>query len=188
MLPNIAFIGRMRSGKDTAFEIIQSNGFNVKRVAYGDVMKEKFYELFPQYKGQPKPTAEIIHFGQSMRVIDPDIWVNLTIGGLKVNDLMRDLYGLEVPSLVFTDVRQRNEYQACQEQGCIFIKIESTEHTRAGRMLQLGEKPNHSIFRANTEEELEAFEYDYLITNNGDMSDFQAQIRAILFDILADKR
>lgn len=184
-LPNIMLIGQMRTGKDTIYKILEEEGFYVKRVAFGDVMKEKFYELFPQYKKRPKPIKEIVHFGQTLRVIDPDIWVNLTIGGLKVDDLMRDQYGLPAPSLVFTDVRQWNEYKACREQGCIAIRVHSQDGIKAQRMRVLGEEVNPDLFTAGTEEELKSFPHEYSIWNNGSFEGLRAQIKAIVLDIAA---
>lgn len=182
-LPDIVVFGKMRSGKDEFCKIVQTLGFDVQRVAFGDPMKVKFFEMFPHIPQEPKPIKDIIHFGQSMRVIDPDIWVKLTIGQLKMNRRFIEGANLEPTPAIFTDVRQHNEYDACKQLGAVMVKLEVPEHIRVERMLKAGETVSEGILTASTETKLELFPYDYKITNNGSRDDFTREIVELIYKI-----
>lgn len=186
-LPDIALYAKMRSGKDEVFKILRDFDFNVKRVAYGDVMKEKFFELFPNIPVEPKPIKEIIHFGQSMRAIDPDIWVNHAIGRLKMERKMLEDYNIEHSSAVFTDVRQMNEYEACKALGCVMVRIDSMEHIRVGRMIKAGEAVSEEILRADTELVMDNFEPDYIVENNGTRADLERNVWDLIYKIQSER-
>lgn len=179
-LPNIALIGRTRSGKDQVFKIIEAQGYDVQRVAFGDALKEKFYDIFPEYNNKPKPIEHLIFFGQSMRKINEDVWVNSTMGKLRVNEHFYEQYGLQKPTYVFTDVRQANEVEACKALNCVFIKIVASPDVRIARMEKLGEKVDVSVLHSNTERELESFDYDYIIHNNGSPETLAIKVKTVL--------
>lgn len=182
-LPDIAFFAKMRSGKDEAFKIIEELGFNVKRIAFGDIMKEKFYDVFRDIPPEPKPIGEIIHFGQSMREIDIDIWVKYTMGQVRFDRHLMNNHGITPPSLIFTDIRQQNEYDACKQLGCIMVRIDSMEHIRVGRMLKAGERVTEEILTANTETALDSFKPDYVIENNSTHEEFAREILELIYQI-----
>lgn len=179
-IPHIALVGKTRSGKDQVYQILAQKGLHVQRVAFGDAMKEKFYELFPQYVGLPKPTGQIIHFGQSMRVIDEDVWIKLALNAIRVHAVLYDQYGIEPPSYVFTDVRQANELKAVKQLGAVVVKVEASPEVRVRRMRILGETPTQEVLHANTETDLDSFDYDYLIKNNGTHGELETAIDNLL--------
>lgn len=181
--PHIALIGKTRSGKDEVAQLLEGMGYPHERVAFGDIMKEKFYDIFPQYKGKPKPTKEIIHFGQSMRQIDENVWVNYLMGNIRGIQLFHDTYQIDRPVYVFTDVRQQNEYDACRELGCVTVKVVAGDALRVGRMLAIGEDPTEEVLKANTETELDKFETDYTIQNNGTLEDLAEEVKALMIKL-----
>lgn len=187
-LPDIALFAEMRSGKDEFFKILQELGFDVQRVAYGDMMKVKFFEMFPHIPHEPKPIKEIIHFGQSMRVIDPDIWVKLAIGQLKMNRRFIEGAGLKHSTAVFTDVRQLNEYNACKALGCVMVKLEASKEVRVQRMLSAGETVSEEILNASTETVLQSFPYDFKVTNNGTREELMKEVVELVYKIQGAKR
>jgi len=182
-LPEIAFIGKTRAGKDLAFKILCEMGFDVKRIAFGDVMKEKFFELFPHIPLEPKPTQELIHFGQSMRVIDPEIWVRLTLGRLTFGGRVAGLYDFKPETAIFTDVRQQNEYDSVKARGALLVRLHAPEDLRVQRMLELGETVSKEVLEAPTEKTLEGFECDYNIYNHGDIGEFYRDLVELIYQI-----
>jgi hypothetical protein len=186
-LPDIAFFGKMRAGKDEAFQVIESMGFHVKRVAFGDTMKERFFQTFPWIPKEPKPIAELIEYGQSMRGIDEDVWVRPTMARLKVARDILAQHGLNVPSAIFTDVRQPNELEACIALGCKIVYIHAHENVRVDRMLANGEKVSREVLDAPTEmyidEWLAQEKADYVLTNNGDRNNLISQVTELIYQI-----
>lgn len=178
--PHIALIGKTRSGKDEVARLLTELGYPHERVAFGDIMKEKFYDIFPQFVGKPKPTKEIVMFGQSMRQIDENVWVNYLMGNIRAVQLFHDTYQLDRPAYVFTDVRQQNEYDACKEAGCIMVKVVAGDALRVGRMLAIGEDPTEEVLKANTETDLDKFEADYTIQNNGTLEDLAEEVKRLM--------
>lgn len=179
---NIAFIGKTRSGKDTAYGLLAKKGYYVQRVAFGDALKEEFYKLFPQFIGQPKPTKHLIFFGQSMRRIDANIWVRKTLENLAVDERFYEQANLQVPTLVFTDIRQLNEYQTAKEMGTIFIRLKVSDETRKARMTALGEEVTDEVLEAHTEQLQEAFACEFTISS--DTEEILSDELDIVLDIL----
>jgi hypothetical protein len=190
-LPDIAFFGKMRAGKDEAYKILAGMGFSIERIAFGDVMKKKFSELFPNIPMEPKPIELLQQFGQSMREIDENVWVRPT---MKYIELIKDTSFVNnnpAPSFVFTDVRQPNEFKACKDAGCIMVYINTPEWLRVERMLEAGEKVTREILDAPTERHVDSWVYnrmyDYKISNHGDLDEFQAEIRELVYKIQTEK-
>jgi hypothetical protein len=186
-LPDIAFFGKMRAGKDEAFQVIKEMGFHVKRVAYGDVMKEKFFMTLPWIPQEPKPIAQLIQYGQSMRAIDEDVWVRQTMARLKVSRDIMAQHGLDIPSAIFTDVRQPNELEACIAMGCKIVYIHAHENVRIDRMLRAGEEVSTAVLNAPTEQHIDDWlaeeKADYVITNNGNRSQLIGQVTELIYQI-----
>lgn len=180
---HIALIGKTRSGKDEVARLLTELSYPHERVAFGDIMKEKFYDIFPQYTGKPKPTKEIIMFGQSMRAINEDVWVNYLMGNIRAIQLFHDTYQIDRPVYVFTDVRQQNEYDACKELGCIMVKVNSGDALRVGRMLAIGEQPSKEVLQAKTETDLDKFEADEVINNNGTLEDLAHEVERLMIKL-----
>jgi hypothetical protein len=183
-LPNIALIGKRRAGKDTVNEILDTMGFDTKRVAFGDPLKQKLFEVIPDLPREPKPVEAMVIFGQACRKIDPDIWVKYTIGNvLRQIDFHKNA-GLRVPTYVFTDVRQPNELEACQKQlDCITVRIDTPEEIRVKRMLAHGETVTRESLDAYTETALDEYKADYTLKNDGTLEDLQKEITEMIIQI-----
>lgn len=182
-LPAIVFTAKRRAGKDLAAQIVFDMGFDTKRVAFGDPLREKFHDLFPHIPRMPKPVEHYQLFGQAMRQIDPDIWVKLTIGRLMVEEQMLKAAGLRPYSYIFTDVRQWNEYEACKKLGAVIVRIEVSPELRIKRMIELGESVTPESLNAGTELVMEDFPVDFTITNNGTEEDFKQELTELIYQI-----
>lgn len=190
-LPNIAFFAKMRAGKDEAFKILDEFGFDVERVAFGDILKESFFKTFPLIPQEPKPIEEIQLYGQACRTIDSYVWVRPTMERMKNKIDTLAQAGLQVPSFVFTDVRQPNELQACIDAGCTIVYIHAHENVRVQRMVDAGEKVSRKILDAPTELHIDDWlaqeKADYVVTNNGDRAQFEKNLTELIYKIQSEK-
>lgn len=182
-LPDIGLFAKMRSGKDEVFKILDRMGFDVERVAFGDVMKESFYERFPHIPKDPKPIDLLQKYGQAMREIDPDVWVRPTMNRKQLKADILAQAGFMVPSFVFTDIRQPNEYQAVKDSGAFMVKIEAPLELRVKRMLELGETVTPEVLEAPTERYIDNFESDFVIYNDGTIEDLEKQVIEMIYKI-----
>ncbi|AYP68754.1 deoxynucleoside monophosphate kinase [Bacillus phage vB_BpsS-36] len=182
-LPNIGLFAKMRSGKDEVYKVISFMGFNVERVAFGDIMKERFYELFPLIPPEPKPISELVAFGQSMRAIDNDVWVRPTMARMKVRTDILAQAGFTPPAFIVTDIRQPNEYEACKRAGMVMVKVHADESVRVERMLALGEKVSREVLDSPTELHIDGFKPDYVINNNGTPQELAKEITELIYKI-----
>jgi hypothetical protein len=186
-LPDIGLFAKMRSGKDEVYKMIESMGFITKRVAFGDVMKENFFRTFPHIPAEPKPTAQLIEYGQAMRNIDPNVWVRPTMNRIRHHNDIRAQAGLDMPAHIFTDIRQPNEYEAVKNSGAVMVKIVRPEWMRVETMLELGEEVSTDVLNAPTERHLDNFGYDYIIYNDGTIKDLERQVTELVYQIQKDK-
>ncbi|MGY0013247.1 hypothetical protein [Bacillus anthracis] len=175
-IPNLAVIGKMRSGKDELAIILEELGYQVKRLAFGDSMKEMYHLANPDVPRSPKPIAEYIKFGQSEREKDSEVFVRPTLSKLWFEQAL-DRGHDRARVYIFTDVRQPNEYDAAVNQaGFIPVRIYASEETRIARMIANGETVSQEILNAPTERYLERFPVEYTISNDGTRDEFKQEI------------
>lgn len=182
-LPDIGIFAKTRSGKDEIFKILYGMGFHVERVAFGDVMKERFFETFPHIPREPKPIEQQIAYGEAMRQIDTHVWVRPTMNRKQMRADLLSQAGLKVPTFVYTDIRNMYEYEAVKQTGAIMLKVEADTSVRVSRMLELGETPSEFINNSPTERLVDTFEYDYRITNNGTRKELEQTVTDLVFQI-----
>lgn len=175
-LPDIAVIGKMRSGKDEFAIILEELGYSVKRIAFGDCMKQMFHHEFPGVLRDPKPIELYQEYGQRMRSYDEDVFVKATMSNLWFHRELDKSHDRE-RTYVVTDVRQPNEYDAAVNQaGFIPVRIYASEETRIARMIANGETVSQEILNAPTEKYLESFPVEYTISNDGTREEFKQEI------------
>jgi len=175
-LPDIAFIAKMRSGKDEAFSILEELGYQVVRLAYGDAMKEMFHLENPNIPREPKPILGYQLYGKRKRKENPDVFVSPTMSKLWFEKQLDKSHDRE-RTYVVTDVRQPNEYDtAVNQAGFIPVRIYASEETRIARMIANGETVSWEILSAPTEQYLESFPVEYTISNDGTREEFKQEI------------
>lgn len=180
VIPDIGLTARMRAGKDEVYKIIKELGCDVERVAFGDSLKQEFHRLFPHIPKEPKPIDQLVLFGQSMRAIYPNIWVDRTMKHCGHVRMHFNSNGLLSPSFVFTDIRQPNEFKAVHDMGAFTVRVEALESVRIERMIALGEEPTEETLNSPTEQFVDRFPVDYTIVNNGDRGELEEQIKDML--------
>ncbi|MBL5798487.1 hypothetical protein HV436_01235 [Bacillus sporothermodurans] len=182
-LPDIGLFAKTRSGKDEVYKLLEKMGFSVKRVAFGDVMKERFFETFPNIPKEPKPTKLQQVYGQAMRDIDSMVWIRPTMNRVQHHKNILTGAGILVPSYIYTDIRQPNEYQAVKDTGAFMVRIDCPEEIRVARMLKLGEEVTREVLDAPTEKYLESFEADFVIHNDGDRNKLAHEVTEMVYQI-----
>jgi dephospho-CoA kinase len=106
----LAIIGKMCSGKSYISDYLIKE-YNFKRYSFGEPVKRYSKEIF-NYKGKNRNI--MINFGQKMREINPDVWINYLVNKLPKHD----------KSCVVDDVRFINEYERLKKLGFKFIRLE----------------------------------------------------------------
>lgn len=185
-IPNIAFFGRCRSGKDSCFEILQELGFPVRRIAYGDAMKEMFHLENPDIPRVPKRADLYQQYGQAIREKDPDIFVRPTMSKLWFEQQL-DKSHKRKSIYICTDVRQQNEYDALKKAGFKFVKVHSAKEVRIQRMLSAGELVTEEILNAPTEELLEGFHFDFITINNWTRDELKRQVVELVYKLISEE-
>lgn len=175
----IALTGKMRSGKDTVYSILaeelglaiekrakrngEVNVVNSHQHTFGEQLKKYAELLFPdQFVNGGKPRKLFQDFGQAMRKIDENIWVNKAdqaiANQLKLN---ADIY-----ISFITDLRQPNEYAYCRDNNYTIIRINASDDTRLARMTATGDNFAHENLQHETEVSINTYDVDYEIDNN----------------------
>lgn len=181
----LALCGRLRSGKSTASQYL-TLFYDFQPFAFADPLKRYLHEIFPHVPREPKPRRLLQLFGQKMREIDPDVWVNLTMR--RIDEYLR-MHPCECggsvlkPRVVVTDCRQRNEYDRLRAEGFVFIRINAEDELRIRRALEVGDDFTDEDLAHETELLIDSFDVDYEIDNNGTTSELCAQIDAIMHDL-----
>lgn len=173
----IALVGYARTGKDLVGEMIiqhlKDKGHGkTKRLAFGDELKERFFEAFPEAYQDKKPRKWFEDFGELGRQIEPNIWINAVSGKIKYFD--------NYNNFVVTDCRQPNEAKFLKENGFVLVTVWSPSKVRQKRSKDDAEwQPvNHS------ERFLHEIETDYAIMNDSDIEDLQRQVDYIMEEIV----
>lgn len=178
---NIAFIGKARSGKDSAGERLVRN-WNFTRVAFADPLKRMALELNPYIPTVPGVVVRLEsliadvgweyakdHYpevrrtlqraGESVRQMDDDFWLNTALRSIDA------AAGWNMP-VVVTDCRYLNEAKALQARGFMLVRI------RRGPMVT---GPAHV-----SETALDDFPADQTIINGGTLFELDTEIDALV--------
>lgn len=183
-MKNIALIGKIGSGKDTAAaQLINGHGYS--RVAFADPLKAMVVEADPivyyeatgynpvpvhlsdvlrrmsfeaAKRAYPEVRRSLQRIGQGVRKIDPDYWVNLA---MKPIDIFLSV-GMPV---VVTDVRYLNEAEAL-EPHFITVRVVSDRQDNSG---------THE-----SETALDNYRTDYVIMNNGSTAELFCEISKLV--------
>jgi hypothetical protein len=181
----LALCGRLRSGKDTAAQYL-TLFYDFQPFAFADPLKRYLHEIFPHVPREPKPRRLLQLFGQKMREIDPDVWINLTMR--QIDDYLR-LHPCECcgsalkPRVVVTDCRQQNEYDRLRTEGFVFVRINANDELRIRRALEAGDDFTAEDLAHETELLVDSFDVDYEVDNNGTTSELYEQIDAIMNEL-----
>lgn len=171
----IAVYGKLRAGKSAICDFIKENYEEVEILDFGDALKECVAIAYPDRVQKDKKDRNLlIKFGQHLRDMDSDIWVNA---------LKHRLINSRAKNIIVTGVRQSNEYEMLKRLGFTFIKVEASKEKRLERCLANGDKFTMDSLEHGTETELDNFEFDYLIENERGFKELEIDIRNVIADI-----
>ncbi|MFC9620260.1 hypothetical protein ACFTXM_09750 [Streptomyces sp. NPDC056930] len=186
---NIAFIGKARSGKDTAgARLVKRWAFT--RLAFADPLKAAALELNPLVPLKnldnhvrlsvcvktigwerakdmyPEVRRTLQHMGQTVRELDPDFWVRVLMDKVRAADKWN------IP-VVVTDCRYRNEAEALRAAGFILVRI-----TRPRGSAMTMEEIRAAMHASETE--LDDFPADETLTNGGSVFNLHTATDALV--------
>ncbi|MFJ4960979.1 hypothetical protein ACIP6P_00670 [Streptomyces sp. NPDC088729] len=173
---HVAFIGKARSGKDTAGQRLVQH-WNFTRLAFADPLKRMALQINPYVPtgygvtvrlesliadvGWERAKEDYLevrrilqHAGQTVRDHDEDFWVRVLMANVRV----ADQWNMPV---VVTDVRYRNEALTLKAHGFRLVRITRTSVTGRTR----------SLDRHRSETELDDFTADETLINGGSVFD-----------------
>lgn len=172
----LAFVGKMRSGKDTAAtRLATQHGFTM--LAFGTALKASAHDIFPDVPRSPKPRA-LYQFMNVMREYDADVWikhVERSVG-----------YALDRKSttgIVITDARQANEIAWCRANGFTIVRVTAPDDVRIARAQAVGDVFDWEALTHPTETEVDGFDADYTVVNDGDYASLVAKVDALMAEI-----
>lgn len=166
----VALCGKMRSGKDTVANYLIDNqdvhGITY-RLAFGDKLKDMAHMLFPWIDKESKP-RELYQFMNTIRDFDLNVWVK---------HLEKSYQAVSIyDNIIITDLRQQNELEWCRENGFEIVRVTSPEEMRVNRVIKAGDTFNKESFSHKTEQEVDGFDVDYEIVNDGDLKELHEKV------------
>lgn len=138
-----------------------------------------FYKKYDVIKLTPRMLMQMLgtEFGRDM--VHPNIWVNATFADYQPNgapynslgDVFDDLKlcpsETKIPNWIITDVRFFNEAQAIKDRGGILIRVDRDSDSKDSHI---------------SENELITYkDWDYVIDNNGSLSELILKVKQIMF-------
>lgn len=154
----IALVGKMRSGKGEFSKALQLfEPFT--EINFGDGVRDVYNVIFPFVTTKRKDRKRLQYIGQSLRVENEDVWVDLALSKI--------IPKMNTENIIVTDVRQRNEAKALQELGFTLVKIEASDAKRLDRMIAENDVFVMEDLKHETEMEIDEIICDYIIENNG---------------------
>lgn len=178
----IAIVGRIRSGKNTFADYVTEN-YRHKQFAFGDGIKEVIKRYFPEALvagRKPRKFYQVI--GQSFRLLNPYIWINILMKKISVYEMY---HGKDTP-IIITDLRQINEYETLKSMGYTVIKVVADEDIRLKRIEESGDVFTYEELNHETELQAAACPCDYLVENNGTLEELHDKAKKIMEELKND--
>jgi len=150
----IAFGGKSRSGKDTAANVIKRINPNTQMIAFSDQLYKCMWAVQEALGFEKKKDPGLLQLlGEGARKhYGLNIWV----------DSVEQRIGSG--PIVVTDVRYKNEYAMLRKHEFITIRVKRSNHP-------IDRDPNHI-----SEIDLDDVEFDYEISNDGTLEQFEDAI------------
>lgn len=180
----IAICGKIRSGKDTVSEYLQEK-YHMFPFAFADEMKNGFHYTYPHIKRNPKPRRGYQLFAELMRYVNGgSYWINLCfekVDYIRKTALAYNTTGEESPfNPLITDLRLNEEFDALREEGYTIIRVNASLETRLARANAAGDIYDEQDLQDVTEMQLDSFDVDFDISNDGTLNGLYAQVDAIM--------
>ena len=150
-IKEISFAGKL---KDICYQLYSWAG--LKRGIYYESHREEKEVVLPLIGKSPRQIW--IEVGNKLRKVDPDIWINFALKGVKAD------------IIIITDVRFRNEAQAIRD--------------NRGRLLRI-DRPDMPLGTDPAEVDLDSWtDWDCIINNTGTLQELNAQAEMLARGLL----
>ena len=163
----IAVLGQMRAGKDTVAELFKEKQEFIE-MKFSDGISAIIRTYFPDALEFGKPRQHYQHIGQSLRLLDEDVWIN------RLDKRLQSMSAEH--SVIVTDVRQENEVKYLKEQGFTIVKVVAEDSVRIQRIEAEGDVFSPAMFEHETEQGILKYDCDFLINNSGTYPELQEQV------------
>lgn len=164
--PDIAFIGRMGSGKTTAAEVLVGE-YGYWRKGFAHVLRDVAHHIWGDESFHNRGLLQ--QLGVAVREIDENAWVNA---------LMHKLDQISGP-VVIDDCRFPNEYWALKERGFVFVRVEADELFRVSRLLAIDKLQDHAQLEHVSETSLDDVKPEYTVVNEADLDVFHERLHDV---------
>ena len=178
---NIVLISEAGGGKDLISTIL-SRHYGYNRYAFADNVKKVAEKWYPDLygNGQAKPRWLLQKIGTMFREVDSDVWIKAMFKEIDCNKDEARRYGYSDESIVVTDCRMPNEYEALKSRDFIFIRINVDEEVRNERMKERGDSFTENDMKHHTETFYDSFECDYEVSNNGTLEELEEEVHRVM--------
>lgn len=164
----IALYGDMRGGKDTVGGYLRTR-YGYTQIAFGDALREVVYTMYPDAKTERvEYRRRMQDIGQHMRSYDPDVWVREH--ARRANAALT-----RGESVVVTDLRQPNEYDAMRRAGAFIVRVTCPLEIRVERAGAEAAYMNHE-----TEKHFDQYTPDAVLANDGTLDALYRQVDALM--------
>lgn len=180
MALKIAVTGEMRSGKNLVSKMIIDLNDNrkIEEIRFAEGIENVIWSYFPEAIGEGrKPRKHYQIIGQSFRKLNPNIWIEWLENEYHVNVLIGRV------NMIVTDLRQPNEEKWLRDNGFTIIKVETDKEIRIERIKAEGDISDLLDMEHETEINIRNLGYDYLLKNNGTITELENQVMEVLLDI-----
>lgn len=179
----LAICGRIRSGKDTAASYLEEK-YGFTKFAFADDMKRLLHELFPHIPSDPKPRRAYQVFGEGLRHLDlPDanlVWINACMRKVNTHIWWHSEVDNRGANVVITDLRTELEYDHLRANGFTLIRVTAPDDVRIARAIEANDDFTVHDLTHETEREIDGFEVDAEIINDGSVDELKRKIDEIL--------
>lgn len=169
--------GKARAGKDTTAnymkQYFESKGKKVIVLAFAYYLKEYVKNITGwDGKEETKPRSDLQYIGTDLirNQIDKDLFVNRIIEDIKV-------YGHFFDIVILDDTRMLNEIENIKD---VFDNVITINVVRPNFVSELNEKQKAHA----TENELNGYNFDFEIINDGSLEDLETKVLEIGSEIL----
>lgn len=176
---NIALISEAGGGKDTVSDILTQK-YGYTRYAFADLIRYLAELLFPERYNESNKDRKLLQKLDILRSIDPLVYVNNVLRQIDNRNEESERYSFVRDSVIITDTRQPNEYQALKDRGFTFVRIVVDENVRKQRMVDRGDVFVEDDMKHHTESFYDTFECDYTINNNGTLEELDEEIEQLI--------